>query len=600
MKSLREELEFLKANPHFEERPATIAEFVGPDYLNFASRVRPRIMQELVAIIGDKVHPTRITKYPLSLVTGSIGLGKTTIASIVLSYAAHWVLCLKDPQEFFDLLPGSRIAFMQMSTSEKQAKEVLFADIKARIDYGPWFKKYRYDPNFKVQLRFPKEVWIIPGDSAETTFEGYNILGGILDEADSHLQTPKQDYAEVGYTTISSRIESRFGTARARGFLMVIGQRKSLSGFAERKYQEFTRRPDAYAVSLTIWESFGWERYLNPDGTRDSFWYDILRKRIVPTAIVSVLDNENLIEIPNKYKREFENDPVKALRDLAGMPPSVGDPFIALQHKITDARDRWLEHHPGFTSPVTPEGMLEDWFYAQDSLPRVGHLDLAYAEDGDGLGFAMGHVSEVVDIDGEKKPYIVIDLMMRITAPAGGEIMLADARHFIYDLRDERKFRIKKVTMDGFESTDTRQQLARRRIEAEEVSVDKKVLPYYDLREALYENRIEFPQYMVYLRRGRTELVEIAVKELSELVDNIKKIDHPASSTSSKDVADCLAGVTFSLMGDRSYRRKVTRITDWQASKEAKSGGTSFTHPAFLGGNGAQMPLPPAMPQFGG
>ncbi len=526
----------------------------------------------------------------------------TSVASLVLTYMAHWVLCLKDPQDFFNLMPGSRIAFMQMSTSEKQALQVVFGDVKARVQHSEWFKSHPFDPNFKNQLRFDKDIWILPGDSAETTFEGYNILGGILDEADAHRVTPKGDYAEMGYTTIASRIDSRFGTARAKGFLMVVGQRKSAAGFAERKYQEFLKRDDAYAVSLTIWDSIGWPQYTNADGTRDSFWYDTLRKQIVPPALVSVVDNSKLIEIPNAYRKPFENDPVKALRDLAGMPPDVGDPFIALQHKITDARDRWLEHHPGFTSPVTAEGKLEDWFYAQESLPRVGHLDIAYAEGGDGLGFAMGHVSEVVEIEGEKKPYIVIDLMMRITAPAGSEIFLADVRHFIYDLRADRKFAIKKVTMDGFESTDTRQQFTRRRIESEIISIDRQVLPYHDLREALYEDRIEFPQYMTYMHRGDTELVEIAVKELSELVDNIKKIDHPPGVSGSKDLSDCLAGVCFSLMGDRSYRRKVTRISDWQTNRESKnaSGGNTLTHPAYLGGQGVQMPLPPKMPQWGG
>ena len=117
----------------------------------------------------------------------------TTIASIVLPYLAHWVLCLRNPQDFFNLLPGSRIAFMQMSTSGQQAKEVVFGDIKARIENAPWFKNHPYDPKFKNQLRFKGDIWILPGDSGETTFEGYNICGGILDEADSHLVTEHKD-----------------------------------------------------------------------------------------------------------------------------------------------------------------------------------------------------------------------------------------------------------------------------------------------------------------------------------------------------------------------------------------------------------------------
>lgn len=148
----------------------------------------------------------------------------TTMASVILPYMVHWVLCLKSPQEFFDLLPGSRIAFMMMSTSEDQAKETVFGDVKARIQYSPWFRdNFPYDPDFKNQIRFDKDIWILPGSSMETSFEGYNILGGILDETDSHKVTQNKDYGEDGWNTINGRIDSRF---QDRGFLLT--DRKSV------------------------------------------------------------------------------------------------------------------------------------------------------------------------------------------------------------------------------------------------------------------------------------------------------------------------------------------------------------------------------------
>src|SRR3954451_18036108 len=132
-----EELAWLKANPAFKERPATLDEFLGSDYLNIRQYVRERVREELIEIIGEDVLTDRPTKFSLAMITGGIGIGKTTIASIVLPYLVHWVLCLKDPQDFFGLIAGSRIAFMQMSTSEKQALEVVFGDIKARIKHSP-------------------------------------------------------------------------------------------------------------------------------------------------------------------------------------------------------------------------------------------------------------------------------------------------------------------------------------------------------------------------------------------------------------------------------------------------------------------------------
>lgn len=586
-----DEIQWLADNPQFDERPATLREFIGTDYLNIEKRIRPAVLIELEYIMGESVDGERMTAFAKAMVTGGIGIGKTTIASVVLPYLAHWVLCLKDPQDFFDLLPGSRIAFMQMSTSGSQAKEVVFGDIKARIEHSPWFKKYPPNPNFKNQIRFPKEIWILPGDSAETTFEGYNILGGILDEADSHKVTQNKDYAEQGYDTIHARITSRF---QERGFILVIGQMKRLNGFAAKKYKEFRKDDKAYAVRMTIWESLGWDRFLNPDGTRDSFWYDSERHEIIPSGIAATIgQSEQLIEIPNVYKQDFLNNPQKALRDLAGMPPATGSPFIALPFKISEAQHRWHER-AGDVYPVDAKGRIAKWFRAPNNLKRVCHIDMAFADDGDALGFAMGHVPQVVEIDGELKPYIIFDLLMRIAAPPGREIFLGDIRRLIYDLRDERGFKIVKVTTDGFQSTDTRQQLERRRIETELVSVDRQMLPYEDLREAIYENRVEFPQYMVRYRPDDSDMTEIVYKELSEIMDNGVKVDHPPEG--SKDIADAMAGVVYTLMGDRRFRRRQKVMEQPGEHKQPASvfNGYSGLRTGLAPGNpNISAPIPP-------
>lgn len=617
-KKVAEETRWLLAHPHFDEKPASIREFVGVGYLDIEKKIRPGLMDALVDIFGEEVNPHLISDYERAMITGAIGIGKTTFASIALPYMAHWVLCLKDPQDYFELLPGSRIAFMQMSTSEQQAAEVVFGDIFARIKHADWFvNNYPHDDKFTKQIRFPKEIWILPGDSAETTFEGYNILGGILDEMDSHKVTKDKDYADVGYNTIDSRIASRFTRfdgdgqeAGHKGLLICIGQMKKSSGFAAKKYKEFLKDPKAYVCRMTIWESLGWHRYMK-NGERNSFWYDIKRKTIIPKLVAGVVKNDNLIEVPEAYRTQFENNPERALRDLAGIPPATDDPFISLVDRIEAARDKWIARYtrPGespITSPVKPNPTrpeFEEWFKADgDPRRRHGHLDIATSGNGDALGFAMGHIDNLIEIDDEKKPYIIIDCLIRIKAMPGTEIMLSDVRRVIYELRDERKFRLVSVSMDGFQSTDTQQQLRKKRFKVDYLSVDKSTLPYEDLREAIYEERIEFPPYKTYLKKGDGELVEVAVKELMELTDTGKKIDHPADG--SKDLADALAGVTTTLMGDRTYRRGIAsrgsaflgdELEGLQATGTTGQSGMVLPFPG--NGTGLQAPIPP---QVGG
>jgi hypothetical protein len=611
-KDVLEEAMWLLKYPHFKERPASLVEFLGADYLDLKGTVRLAIQDVLSDIMGQEVNPWNPTVYPLAIVTGGIGIGKTTIASIVLPYLVHWTLCLRDPHDFFGMMPGSRIAFMQMSTSEDQAAQVVFGDIKARIEHSPWFQMHPPSSKFTKQFRWIEEdIWIIPGDSAETTFEGYNILGGILDEADSHKVTDTKDYADQGFETISNRMSSRFDD---KGFVLIIGQMKRATGFAARKFAEFQRRADAYAVRMTIWEARGDAHYVchkegpHPEnlklkagkdcGQVHKFWFDPIRKQILPDVIGRdrfAKGERTLMNIPTVYRIPFEQNPEKALKDLAGIPPKVGDAFISLDYKITEAIERWQQ--TGDASPVLPDGRIAPWFKCLDPLPRAIHVDIGYASEGDALGIAMGHVRQMIDVEGELKPYIVIDFIMRMSAPAGGEIFLGNMRRVIYELRDKLGFKIRSVSFDGFQSQDTIQQLRKRRFKTDYLSIDKQKLPYEDLREAIYEDRIELPPLMCKFRPEDTELTSIIEKELSELIDTGPKIDHPEYG--SKDVADAIAGVTYALMGDRKYRSGgVVDLGTFRDLKQrsAAVGGVPGGHPAYLGGDGMRAPVPPTSP----
>lgn len=602
------ELQWLIRNPDFFERPASIVEFLGSDYLDIEAGVREGVKECLVGIFGEEPNVYNLAQVQRAIFTGGIGIGKTTFASIALPYMVHWCLCLKNPQAFFGLLPGSRIAFMQMSTSESQAKEVLFGDIFARIKHSKWFKKYPYDDKFKNQIRFPqKDIWIVPGDSRETTFEGYNILGGIIDEIDSHQVTEKKDYAETGYDTIHARITSRFMT---RGLIILIGQMKKSTGFASRKYKEFDEEGvegGSFVKKLAIWESLGWHKFLKPDGTRDSFWFDTKRKAVVPDAMADFMDKGNLMEIPNVYKKDFTNNPEKALRDHAGIPPLVGDAFISMVEKVEECRDKWharfdIDESPIGTNLSKPD--FKKWFVAPDTLKRVAHIDIAYSAKGDALGLAMGHIRELKEIDNELKPVIIFDFLLRMRPLPGTQIILSDVREIVYWLKNVKGFNLKKVTLDGFQSTDTLQQLTKKKIHTGYLSVDKDILPYHDLREAIYEGRVEFPKYMTYMKHGDVGTKEIAVQELIHLIEKDNgKIDHPEGG--SKDVSDAMAGVVCTLMGDRSFRRGLrsgsveASSTVSTSSGEIQVPGFKLDTPGGLSTPGGVSSLPTSIGSFG-
>lgn len=599
MTSLAQRIEWLKNNPAFDEVPATMEEFLGPRYLDIDPTqnsglqkgvgIRPGVKKALIDIFGKGVDPNSISLIKRGMFTGGIGVGKSTLASIALTYMVHWVSCLHDPQGYFGLLPGSRIAFMMMSTRASHAQEVLFGDIKARINSCEWFKKNcPHDEKLTKQLRFPKDIWIIPGTSQETSVEGYNVLCGIIDEGDSHKVTQEKDYAEEAWNTIHGRIASRFTDPVIqdhRGLLLAIGQMKKANGFmAKKKHDLLTDgKPNQLVVEMTIWDSLGWDRFMKGN-KRDSFFFDIVRKKQA-TPAQAYGAGKNIIEIPNAYFKDFDNDPIRALKDHAGIPPAVEDPFITLIDRVDEAQDKWAERFKDkykytVDSSCTMPQFHPD-FEADSILKRAVHVDIAFAPGGDAMGMAMGHIPELVEIDGELKPRIVFDFLLRMKPSGGDALQLADFRKILYHLRDDLKFKIGVVTFDGFNSMDSIQILRKKHFNVGEMSVDRTKAPYEELREAIYERRIEFPKYMTYLTRADTDKVNIARLELSELQDTGRKIDHPPKG--SKDIADAMAGVVYDLMSNVSFRRgskrDVTeqRIADDEMEYNSKVLGDSFS-----------------------
>lgn len=97
-------------------------------------------------------------------ITGAIGIGKSTVATIALTYLLYRTLCLKDPQKFYGLTANSPIVFMCFNLTLELAKSGLYAMIVESIRMSPWFKKVvdirgKYD--FTIQ--FPKGIELLAG-----------------------------------------------------------------------------------------------------------------------------------------------------------------------------------------------------------------------------------------------------------------------------------------------------------------------------------------------------------------------------------------------------------------------------------------------------
>ena len=153
------------------------------------------------------------------------------------------------------------------------------------------------------------------------------------------------------------------------------------------------------------------------------------------------------------------------------------------------------------------------------------HVDLAKNRNAAGLiiGHAVG-TRQVERTDGslqmvkEILPVTRIDLVLRIVAPAGGEIDIPKIRALFHQLRDRVSMEFALVTFDQYQSQESLKSLRDAGFTAELFSLDRDTLAFDMLKQALYDERV-----LCY------EVPKLE-EELARLERSRHKVDHPAQA----------------------------------------------------------------------
>lgn len=89
------------------------------------------------------IFPTNTTtKYNTVVFTGAIGLGKSTIAVIILLYMLYRLLCLKDPYLYYGMQPIDKISISLMNITIENAKGVALDKMNQLILSSEWFMSH--------------------------------------------------------------------------------------------------------------------------------------------------------------------------------------------------------------------------------------------------------------------------------------------------------------------------------------------------------------------------------------------------------------------------------------------------------------------------
>lgn len=492
--------------------------------------------------------------------------------SIIIVYLLYLLLCMKDPCVTFGLAKQSKIAIMNMSVSGDQARRVVFGEIKNKIDNSEWFqKKYPTNPRVKSELQFDvppdnpkkaipgkvyKNIYIIPGSSSGMAPLGYNLFCAVIDEATLWRDTTNKDYVEDVYNIISRRVTSRFvdpETGCNMGMIVLAGSPMYPDDFLERKIKEAAKdeeqikdkKQHSFIARRSQWQS------KMPDWKGPVFWFHVADSRVFDTrermnkykkkivskaarkgetnveAVERHFDN-NIIEIPIPYYDDFKKNPEGSKRDLAGLPSETIQPFFE-NPDIIEERCNFSRSVP--YDDIT--GEFKEWFGPISNSWHAVHIDLGI--NGDACGIALGHnegVNETGNIDH------FVDCIVRLQGTKENPIQIESVRELIYTWT-KMGFMIGLITLDGFQSVDTMQLLAKKGYIAEYQSVDRDTKSYGEMKTAIYEDRLDYYNHDVFISEAKK-------------VEKVKnKIDHPKSG--SKDCSDAVAGLVANLV----------KISDW-------------------------------------
>lgn len=442
------------------------------------------------------------------------GSGKDFSSRCAFLYTIYKLHCLKDPLGYYGKAHGTYVDLLNLAVNAEQAERVFFQPLKNMMTGSEYFRNIGFELRKKEVEFYERPIRLFSGNSESEAWEGLDLMLVVLDEiaafkTDSMLQGERAQRlsASAIYKMSKMSVTSRFPDV---GKCILLSFPRYRDDFIQQRYAESEKEPKVLRIKARTWD-------MNPVITREQ------------------LENE-YIRNPIDARARFECEPPEMIDAFFRDPERVRACFQGkwvVTGEGTEERRRLLEVPE--LNPIAENGTFKPWFKRNsgDDYPRFIHVDLGQVRDRAAL--AMCHVPGTRRIETgfgshEALPVVKMDLIHSWEAGPGQEIDFAGIREFIALLC--KKFPVSLVTFDQWQSVDMIQSLNRRGIYSEMQGV--KIAHYDNLATCFYDGR--FSGYFNHI------LVEDELLKL-QVLEN-RKVDHP--STGSKDLADALAGATWS------------------------------------------------------
>jgi len=567
----------------YERVPVPIEEWLSEYYLGESVKSLYKVWRD------DLILLFSTNMYELALLLGGLGSGKSEFAVIAILRMLYEASCLKDPAVSYGLASGSKISFCVLSKTEQVAKAAIFEKIVAKIQQSEYFQsqfpvlnQMKDNRFFKgTEITFSKGLILICGSSSDSSILGANVMGGFVDELNFFQRTAKNAVADSRYGVygkagklfdqLKRRIRSRFQRfGKLPGLLIGASSKTTQDSLTEQFVREGVAKNDHtmfvrdYSILDVKPEAFSSKKFKILIGN------EIYSSKILEEGEELIYgEDAAIVEVPEEFRRDFECDLNNALRDLLGISTTAIHSFINKTEKINAMKDE-TRVHP-FHCALMPDPAqwdsrspyVMDWNKLStitDSgewQPIINPWAKRYAAfdpglTGDAFGVVIAHIAGLIPVNKktndneitEYVPYFIVDFVLRIKGQPGEEILFRNVRRLLYEF-STHGFHIAQVNVDKYQSRDMIQTLREQGYKAELLSVDEEKDPYFNLRRAIYDERIKCYPY------------EIMFEELRCLEETPTKIDHSNTGIDSKDLADALCACIYSLTCDATYSEPI-------------------------------------------
>lgn len=539
---------------NYDERPVDIEQFLDdPEFLGdyYQGKLYPYWRGKLQEIYPSPFY----SPYWMVALRGSIGKGKTTIATTGVAYDAHKLLCMTVPQKVADLVPTTRILFAIFNVTMTLASDVVWGNLQQMFMASPWFRRMlgKFGTRRKRgEALFPKNVDFFMGSRVGHTL-GRAIIEFILDEA--NFEIVGGQVIET-FNSIMARMESRFMAygGGIPGKAWIVSSESDKGANVNKIVDSYRGKAGVYVDQSALWD-------VKPDAySGRKFWVFIGNDTRQPEIIEE--DNPTIeadpgfcMRVPIEHKDRFEADIHDSLRSLAGVPTGTAYKLFRLRDRLNKALTV-KSLFPEIVRIDFDDDMDQLWNYIvapnyfkdpiNKHIPRYISIDIGLA--GDRLGLAGSYVSSFVQRKSfsltdlkevvEDVPNVTTEWAVAIENKSGQQVPLFKVRMFIQWL-SRLGYPIALVAADGFQSADMLQLLTKMSFDTQLLSMDKTSMPYICWRNMVYEGRWLGP---------RSELLRKESEEL-EVTPDGGKVDHPDKnrdgSKGSKDIADAAGSSAY-------------------------------------------------------